>query len=103
MADPGESMTTYASRLGTTVRALYLPMTALKRASRLRSTGTRNNTRYYPKPGRRGDLQAPSNAGVGVPSARAMTQRSMKSSTSRPRLRKVWATVMTRSTNRRPR
>ena len=50
MATPGESMTVYAKQLDASVRELHRPMTALKRAGRLRTTGVRNNTRYFPMP-----------------------------------------------------
>ena len=48
MAAPGESMVVYAKQLDASVRELHRPMTALKRAGRLRTTGVRNNTRYFP-------------------------------------------------------
>ena len=51
LAEPGESMTVYAKALGENVRDLHRPMTLLKRAGRLRTTGVRNNTRYYPSTG----------------------------------------------------
>lgn len=51
MAAPGESMAVYAEQLHAGVRELHRPMTLLKRAGRLRTTGVRNNTRYYPTPG----------------------------------------------------
>jgi hypothetical protein len=51
VAKPGESMTVYATQLGASVRELHRPMTMLKRAGRLRTTGARNYTRYFPLPG----------------------------------------------------
>ncbi len=51
MAAPGESMTVYAKELDASVRELHRPMTLLKRAGRLRTTGVRNSTRYFPTPG----------------------------------------------------
>jgi hypothetical protein len=51
VAEPGESMTVYSHKLGASVRELHRPMTLLRRAGRLRTTGVRNNTRYYPTPG----------------------------------------------------
>jgi hypothetical protein len=51
LASPGESMTVYAERLDAGVRELHRPMTLLKRAGRLRTTGVRNNTLYFPTPG----------------------------------------------------
>lgn len=50
LATPGESMVVYAKRLDAGVRELHRPMTLLKRAGRLRATGSRNNTRYFPTP-----------------------------------------------------
>jgi len=51
VAKPGESMTVYATQLGASVRELHRPMTMLKRSGRLRTTGARNYTRYFPLPG----------------------------------------------------
>jgi hypothetical protein len=51
VAEPGESMTVHSRALGACVRDLHRPMTLLRRAGRLRTTGVRNNTRYYPTPG----------------------------------------------------
>ena len=48
MAEPGESMVVYSKQLGAGVRELHRPMTLLKREGRLRATGARNNTRYFP-------------------------------------------------------
>ncbi len=45
---PGESMLTFAAELGASVRALHRPMTMLKQAGRIRSTGQRHRTRYFP-------------------------------------------------------
>ena len=50
MVAPGESMVVYAKQLDANVRELHRPMTLLKRAGRLRTTGVRNNTRYFPTP-----------------------------------------------------
>ncbi len=47
-SEPGEVMTHYAARLGSSVRELNLPMTMLRRDGRLRTTGARNRMRYYP-------------------------------------------------------
>ena len=47
-SEPGEVMTHYAGRLGSSVRELNLPMTMLRRDGRLRTTGARNHMRYYP-------------------------------------------------------
>lgn len=51
VTEPGESMAVYSRELGASVRELHRPMTLLRRAGRLRTTGARNNTRYYPTPG----------------------------------------------------
>jgi hypothetical protein len=51
VAEPGESMTVHARHLGVGVRDLHRPMMLLRRAGRLRTTGARNSTRYYPTPG----------------------------------------------------
>lgn len=51
VAEPGESMAVHSRKLGASVRDLHRPMTVLRRAGRLRTTGVRNNTRYYPTPG----------------------------------------------------
>lgn len=51
MAAPGESMVVYAKQLDASARELHRPMTLLKRAGRLRTTGVRNNTLYFPTPG----------------------------------------------------
>lgn len=48
-SEPGEAMTHYAARLGASVRELHLPMTVLRDDGRLRTTGARNHTRYYPR------------------------------------------------------
>ena len=47
-SEPGEVMTHYSRRLGSSVRELNLPMTMLRRDGRLRTTGARDHTRYYP-------------------------------------------------------
>lgn len=47
-SEPGEVMTHYAGRVGSSVRELNLPMTMLRRDGRLRTTGARNHMRYYP-------------------------------------------------------
>lgn len=49
VSEPGETMTHHADRLGASVRELHLPMTALRRGGRLRTTGARNHMRYYPR------------------------------------------------------
>ena len=51
VAEPGESMAVHSRALGANVRELHRPMTLLRRAGRLRTTGARNDTRYYPTPG----------------------------------------------------
>jgi hypothetical protein len=51
VAQPGESMTVHARHLKVGVRELHRPMTLLRQAGRLRTTGARNSTRYYPTPG----------------------------------------------------
>ena len=51
MAVPGEPMAEYAKKLDASARDLHRPMTLLKRAGRLRTTGARNSTRYFPTPG----------------------------------------------------
>ncbi len=50
VAEPGESMTLHAQHLGANVRELHRPMSLLRQAGRLRTTGVRNRTRYYPTP-----------------------------------------------------
>lgn len=45
---PGEGMAVFAAELEMSVRALHLPMSALKRDGRVRSTGQRQRTRYFP-------------------------------------------------------
>lgn len=45
---PGEAMMVLAPIVGATARELHRPMTLLKRAGRIRSVGTRHNTRYFP-------------------------------------------------------
>ena len=55
---PGETMAVLAKRVGASVRELNRPMTNLKRAGRLRSIGTRNRTRYFPRIGQRADAAA---------------------------------------------
>ena len=47
-ARPGEAMVVFAAELQTSVRALHRPMSALKRDGRVRSTGQRHRTRYFP-------------------------------------------------------
>lgn len=51
-AQPGETMTVLAPRLGKTPRELHRPMMVLKRAGRVRSVGERHQTRYFPAVGR---------------------------------------------------
>jgi len=46
---PGEGMAVFAAELEMSVRALHLPMSALKRDGRVRSTGQRQRTRYFPR------------------------------------------------------
>lgn len=57
-ATPGETMPVLAERLGTTTRELNRPMNNLRRAGRLRSVGTRNQTRYFPAVGRAASSRA---------------------------------------------
>jgi len=45
---PGETITVLAGRLGTTPRALQVPVKHLKRAGRVRTVGQRQSTRYFP-------------------------------------------------------
>jgi len=45
---PGETMTVLAADVGTKPRELSLPMEQLKRTGRVRSTGQRHLTRYFP-------------------------------------------------------
>ena len=47
-AHPGETVSVLAPKLGKTPRELQRPMTALKRAGRVRSVGQRHQTRYFP-------------------------------------------------------
>jgi hypothetical protein len=47
-ACPGETMTVLAARVGGRPRALHRPMMHLKETGRVRSAGSRNNTRYFP-------------------------------------------------------
>jgi hypothetical protein len=47
-AHPGETMSVLAPALGKTPRELSRPMTALRRAGRVRSVGERDRTRYFP-------------------------------------------------------
>ncbi len=50
LAEPGELMTVYAARIGASVRELHRPMTMLRTAGKLRTTGARGYTRYFPMP-----------------------------------------------------
>lgn len=47
-AQPGVTMSVLGPELGKSPRELHLPMTALRRAGRVRSVGQRQETRYYP-------------------------------------------------------
>lgn len=47
-AKPGETMKVLAADVGVTPRELSRPMTLLKRAGKVRSTGQRHQTRYFP-------------------------------------------------------
>ena len=47
-ADPGETMTVLAPRVGVRPRELHRPMTVLRRAGRIRSVGQRHQARYFP-------------------------------------------------------
>lgn len=55
---PGETMSVLAPKIGSTARALNRPMLALRRAGRIRSVGTKYQTRYFPMAAR--DAQRPS-------------------------------------------
>jgi hypothetical protein len=48
LASPGSTMATLAPRVGATVRALYCPAKRLASAGRIKTTGARNETRYFP-------------------------------------------------------
>jgi hypothetical protein len=45
---PGETMTVLAPKIGSTARELNRPMIALRQAGRIRSVGTKYQTRYFP-------------------------------------------------------
>ena len=78
VAEPGESMAVHSRKLGASVRELHRPMTLLRRAGRLRTTGVRNDTRYYPTPDARVSRgQAADRAGAGTPARSDRTQRVM--------------------------
>jgi hypothetical protein len=49
---PGETMAVLSERVDATVRELNGPMNILRRAGRIRSVGTRRQTRYFPAVGR---------------------------------------------------
>ena len=57
VASPGETMGVLAEQLGVATRELNRPMNNLRRAGRLRSAGTRNQTRYFPAVGRAGNAR----------------------------------------------
>jgi hypothetical protein len=46
--NPGETMTTLASQVGASPRALHRAVMRLKRAGRVRAVGQRQHTRYFP-------------------------------------------------------
>lgn len=48
---PGETMTVLAPRIGATASELNRPMIVLRRAGRIRSAGTKHQTRYFPAVG----------------------------------------------------
>jgi predicted transcriptional regulator len=48
--NPGETMAMLASLTGSTSAELSLPVSKLKQAKRIKSTGERAETRYYPVP-----------------------------------------------------
>lgn len=48
LAEPGETMTRLAPKVGATPRDLARPMAMLRRAGRVRSVGQRHQTRYFP-------------------------------------------------------
>ena len=54
---PGETMTVLAPAVGATARELSRPAFLLKRAGRIRSAGTKHQTRYFPMAG---EAQRPS-------------------------------------------
>lgn len=54
---PGETMSVLAPKIGSTARELNRPMLALRRAGRIRSVGTKFQTRYFPMAAR--DEQRP--------------------------------------------
>lgn len=45
---PGETMALLAPRIGSTASELNRPMIVLRRAGRIRSVGTKHQTRYFP-------------------------------------------------------
>jgi hypothetical protein len=45
---PGETMTVLAPMIGSTASELNRPMIVLRRAGRIRSAGTKHQTRYFP-------------------------------------------------------
>ena len=47
-ANPGETITVIAAHVGERAQTLHRPMFHLKRSGRVRSTGQRNLTRYFP-------------------------------------------------------
>ena len=50
VASPGESMAKYAKELGNTALGLQVPVAILKKDKRIRTTGERQKTRYFPVP-----------------------------------------------------
>lgn len=55
---PGERMASLATKLDTTVRKLYRPMSRLKRDDKVRAVGERQHTRYFPGVAGLGDAPA---------------------------------------------
>ena len=47
-AKPGETMSVLMADVGASARELNRPVALLKRAGRVRTVGSRNNTRYFP-------------------------------------------------------
>ncbi|MCP5044218.1 MAG: hypothetical protein GY944_24585 [bacterium] len=45
---PGSTMMQLAEKLSSSTRELHRPMTLLKRAGRVRTTGKKNHTKYHP-------------------------------------------------------
>lgn len=50
VASPGEPMAKFAKELNCTALELQVPITMLKKGKRIRTTGERRQTRYFPVP-----------------------------------------------------